>query len=202
MTKDRTHLSDDRLLDVSLDGACGGSESSTAPTASEMQHLADCPACEARRSRLAGLLADAGGVVAAQADAYFTADRLAKQRAHILERLEHEARHGRVITFPAAHGQPPALRGRPGTRWIAAAAAAGLLIGFVAEHVAHRFPGGPSAIALVDADPDALQLVAAPLSEEEFLGRMELAVEGTAGSALRPLDELTPRVWEVAAQTR
>jgi len=29
---------------------------------------------------------------------------------------------------------------------------------------------------------------------------MEMAVEGTAGSALRPLDDLTPRVWEVAAR--
>lgn len=150
-----------------------------------------------------GLMAEVGEVLAAQADVHFTDDRLAKQRAHVLERLEQEARHGRVITFPAAHAHVPALRARPAVRWIAAAAAAGLFIGFVAEHVAHRVPGRPAsppAIAGADGAPDTLSFIVAPLSEEEFLGRMEIAVEGTAGSALRPLDDLTPRVWEVAAQ--
>lgn len=193
MTTHQTHVPDDRLIDLCLEAA---------PLAAEAQHLADCAACGERRSRLAGLLTEAGDVVAAQADAYFTDDRLARQRAHILERLEHEARHGRVITFPAAHAGTPAFRARPGMRWIAGAAAAGLLIGFVADHLAHRMPArpAPSAIVAVDTQPDTLQLVAAPLSEEEFLGRMELAMEGTAGTALRPLDDLTPRVWEVAAQ--
>lgn len=194
MTMRQNHLSDDRLIDVCLDGGS---------LAAEAQHLADCPACEERRARLVQLLAEVRDVAAAQADAFFTPDRLAKQRAHVLDRLEHEARHGRVITFPAAQGHAPALRARPGMRWVAAAAAAGLLIGFVAEHVAHRVPGRPSsppAIAAADAPTEALQFVVGPLSDEEFLGRMELAVEGTAGSALRPLDDLTPRVWEVAAQ--
>ena len=193
MTKHHAHVSDDRLVDLCLDNS---------PLVAEAAHLADCPACEARRSRLAALLTEARDVMAAQADTYFTVDRLAKQRAHILERLEHEARHGRVITFPAAHGSTPAFRARPGMRWIASAAAAGLFIGFVADHMAHRVPAGQirSAIIATDGRPQTLQLVVAPLSEEEFLGRMELAVEGTAGTALRPLDDLTPRVWEVAAQ--
>lgn len=148
-----------------------------------------------------GLMADVGGVIAAQADVHFTDERLAKQRTRILERLEEEARHGRVITFPTAHASAPALRSRPGMRWIAAAAAAGLLIGFVADHLAHRMPArpAPSALTAVGAQ-DALQLVAVPLSEEELLGRLELAVEGTAGSALRSLDDLTPHVWEAATR--
>jgi hypothetical protein len=200
--KHHAHVSDDRLIDFCLE-AFGRGDACAAPTAAEQQHLTHCAACEARRSRLADLLTETCDVVAAQADAYFTADRLAKQRARVLERLEHEARHGRVITFPAAHGSAPAFRARPGLRWIAGAAAAGLLIGVVADHVAHRLPARqtPSAnVVATDARPETLQLVAAPLSDEEFLGRMELAVEGTAGPALRPLDDLTPRVWEVAAQ--
>jgi hypothetical protein len=202
MTKHHAHVSDDRLIDLCLE-AFGRGDACVAPTASEQQHLADCAACEGRRSRLLDLLTETSDVVAAQADAYFTADRLAKQRAHVLERLEHEARHGRVITFPAAHGSGPAFRVRPGMRWIAGAAAAGLLIGVIADQVAHRVPArqAPGAIVVAtDAHAEALQLVAVPLSDEEFLGRMELAVEGTAGSALRPLDDLTPRVWEVAAR--
>lgn len=192
MTMHQPHLSDDRLIDVCLDDGS---------LAAEAAHLAGCPACEERRARLLLLLAEVREVATAQADAFFTPDRLDKQRAHVLERLEHEARHGRVISFPAAHGHAPALRARPGIRWVAAAAAAGLLIGFVAEHVAHRVPGRSGAPpAIADATADALQFAVVPLSEEEFLGRIELAVEGTAGSALRPLDDLTPRVWEVTAQ--
>ena len=195
MTMRQPHLSDDQLIDVCLDEGS---------LAAEAEHLAGCPACEERRARLLRLLAEVREVAAAQADAFFTPDRLDKQRAHVLERLEHEARHGRVISFPAAHGHAPALRARPGMRWVAAAAAAGLLIGFVAEHVAHRAPGRsaapPAMAAATDAQADALQFLVAPLSEEEFLGRIEMAVEGTAGSALRPLDDLTPRVWEVTAQ--
>ena len=40
----------------------------------------------------------------------------------------------------------------------------------------------------------------APLSEEEFLDRLEAAIDGAGGSSLRPLHDLTPLVWEVAAQ--
>jgi Asp-tRNA(Asn)/Glu-tRNA(Gln) amidotransferase A subunit family amidase len=193
MTKHHAHVSDDRLVDLCLEEA---------PLQAELQHLAGCAMCQGRRSRLADLLIEARHVVEAQADAYFTVDRLAKQRAHILERLDHEARHGRVITFPTAYATAVALRARPGMRWLAGAAAAGLLIGFVADHVAHRVPArqASSTIAAIDAGPATLQLVAAPLSDEELLGRMELAVEGMTGSALQPLDDLTPRVWEVAAQ--
>ena len=65
-------------------------------------------------------------VTTAEADAAFSDERLAKQRARILQRLEQEGRPGRVITFPAAHTQRPPLRARPGMRWVAGAAAAGL----------------------------------------------------------------------------
>jgi hypothetical protein len=190
MTRGQHHLSDDRLIEVCLDRA---------PLADEAQHLTACAACEARRASLADLLTEVAVAVAAPADAHFTTDRLARQRARILERIEHEARHGRVITFPAAHAHGRTLPARPRMRWVAAAAAAGLLIGFVAEHVAHRIPSRqpqPSTMAAAGARPP----VGASLSEEEVLGRIETAMDGTAGSALRPLDDLTPRVWEVAAQ--
>lgn len=191
MTMRQHHLSDDRLIDVYLDGAS---------LAAEQQHLASCPACEARRTRLARLLTDVADVVAAQADAVFTAERLAQQRARILQRIEQEARHGRVISFPASHGHASSLRARPGMRWIAGAAAAGLIIGLVGGHLAHQLPRGGRIITTGEPAAETLQLVAAPLSEEEFLGRIEMAVESIAGSSLRPLDDLTPRVWEVAAQ--
>jgi len=189
------HLSDDRLIDVCLDRA---------PAAIERQHLERCHACEERRASLARLLADASNVARAEADAVFSPERLSRQHARILQRVEQEARLGRIISFPAGHGLGPSLlRVRPGMRWIASAAAAGLVIGLVAGHLVHDLPAGralPASQAVGTPAGAGLQAVATTMSEEEFLGRIEVAIEGTSGSALRPLDDLTPLVWEIAAQ--
>lgn len=189
-----SHLSDDRLIEVCLDRP---------PAASERQHLEHCALCEGRRADLERLLADVSDVARAEADAVFTPERLDRQHGRILQRVEHEAPHGRVISFPAGHGQGPStLRARPGMRWIAGAAAAGLVIGLLAGHLAHDLPtAGSSLASQAGGPPEAavLQAVSATVSEEEFLGRLELAIDGAGGSALRPLHELTPLVWEVAA---
>ena len=193
------HLSDDRLIDVCLDHA---------PAATEQQHLATCGVCEERRATLARLLNETSTVAVAEADAVFTDERLARQRAHILQRVEQESRQGRLISFPAGHTSSPSLlRARPAARWIAGAAAAGLFIGLLAGHLTHDFTAGrvmPSSLTASRAASSpaaaALQAVSTSMSEEEFLGRLEIAIEGTGSSALRPLDDLTPLVWEVAAQ--
>jgi hypothetical protein len=190
------HLSDDRLIEVCLQHAAG---------VTEQRHLASCDACRQRRLRLARLLDDTATVAAAEADALFTDERLARQRAHILQRVEQESRQGQLISFPAGHGASPMrLRVRPASRWIAGAAAAGLLIGMLAGHLAHDFTAAPrvppSQTAVVTTPTARFQAVSTTLSEEEFLGRLEIATEGTGGSALRALDDLTPLVWEVAAQ--
>jgi hypothetical protein len=189
------HLSDDRLIEVCLHHA---------PGVTEQQHLASCDACQQRRSSLARLLDDTSGVAAAEADALFTDERLARQRAHILQRVEQESRHGQLISFPAGHAASPTLlRVRPASRWIAGAAAAGLFIGLLAGHLTHDFTAGrvlPAQRAMATPATATVQAVSTTMSEEEFLGRLEVAIEGTAGSALRPLDDLTPLVWEVAAQ--
>jgi len=185
------HLSDDRLVEICLDGAHAAD-----------RHLAGCAACEARRARIARLLTETSAVATAEADRAFGDERLARQRARILQRLEHEGRPGRLITFPASQAPVPALRSRPRTRWIAVAASAGLVIGLLAGQVSQQFRGGAWMPAAASLEPDApaLQAVSMTLSEEELLGQLELVTEGTTGSALRPLDDLTPRVWEVAAQ--
>lgn len=188
------HLTDDRLIDVCLDRA---------PSATEQQHLSGCDICRERRASLARVLNDASEVASAEADTLFTEDRLSRQRAHILQRVEQESRHGQLITFPAGKATSPVrLRIRPASRWIAAAAAAGLFIGMLAGHLAHDFTARRVLPARATATIPAatIQAVSQTLSEEEFLGQIEMAIEGTGGSALRPLDDLTPLVWEVAAQ--
>jgi anti-sigma factor RsiW len=192
MIMTKRHLSDDRLIEVSLDEA---------RFPAERDHLDSCPACAERGAQLTRLLTDVAAVTTAEADAAFCDDRLAKQRARILQRLEHEGRPGRVIAFPATLSHGPSLRARPGMRWIAGAAAAGLVIGVLAGHLAHVVPGQwgvPPRMALQPPGA-ALQAVSTTMTEEELLGMLEVATEGT-GTSLRPLDDLTPRVWEVAAQ--
>jgi anti-sigma factor RsiW len=188
------HLSDDRLIDVCLRQEAA---------AKERQHLASCGACEERRASLARILTEVSDVAVAEGDALFTQERLDRQRAHILQRVDQESRHGRLISFPAGQGASPTLlRARPAARWIAGAAAAGLFIGLLAGHLTHDFTAGrvlPSRAQTASSAP-TFQAVSTTMSEEEFLGRIEIAIEGTGGTALRPLDDLTPLVWEVAAQ--
>ena len=189
----RQHLSEDRLLEVCLDRE---------PLASERRHLALCPSCEERRARVALLVGEVSDVAAAEADVAFGPERLARQRARILQRLEHEGRPGRLISFPASPVPAPSLRTRPRTRWVGVAAAAGLVIGLLAGQVTQQFRGvmAPPSQAGLDRAPGTLQAVSMTLSDEEFLGRLELAAEDTSGAALQPLDDMTPLVWEVAAQ--
>jgi len=188
------HLSDDRLIDVCLD---------CVPATSERQHLEHCALCGGRRAELARLLVDISDVAHAEADAVFPPERLSKQHGRILQRIGQIAPHGRVISFPTGHEQGPSpLRARPGMRWMAGAAAAGLVIGLLAGHLAHDLPtAGVSPASQAGAPQEAatLQAVSTTLSEEEFLGRLEMAIDGAGGPALRPLHDLTPLVWEVTA---
>jgi anti-sigma factor RsiW len=189
----KRHLSDDRLIEVCLD-------ETRFPT--ERDHLDSCPACAERSAHLTRLLTEVATVTTAEADAAFCDDRLAKQRTRILQRLEQEGRPGRVIAFPAGLSHGPSLRARPGMRWIAGAAAAGLLIGVLAGHLAHVVPGqwGVAPRMALQPEGPTLHAVSTTMTEEELLGMLEVALEGTGGTSLRPLDDLTPRVWEVAAQ--
>jgi hypothetical protein len=199
MNMGHTHLSEERLIEVCLD---------VAPEAREREHLEICAECGHRRAEIARMLTDLRDAAVVEADAAFPADRLVRQQARILQRLEHEGRPARIIAFPAHGAEPSILRTRPAMRWIAGAAAAGLVIGLLAGHLAHDFsitrPASRSQVAVAarQALPAAptLRAVATTISEDEFLGQIELAIEGTGGTALRPLDDLTPRVWEVTAR--
>ena len=90
MMKAHRHLSDDQLIELCLGGAA--------------HPVADCPSCEARRADVVALLDEVSDAAIREADAAFPADRLARQQARILQRLEQDGRPGRLITFPG-HAQ-------------------------------------------------------------------------------------------------
>jgi hypothetical protein len=188
------HLSDDRLIEISLAGSV---------PAGDHAHLAACPECVQRRATLTELLDEIDHAATLEVDTLFPADRLARQQAHILQRIDQDGRPGRLIAFPAA--QPPTpllLRSRPRARWAAGVAAAAFVVGLLAGHLVHDFPGaarrGTPAPRMVANETDAtpLRAVSTTLSDDEFLGQIELAVGSAGPSALRPLDALTPRAWE------
>lgn len=204
-----SHLSDDRLFEMCLFDSAAGD----AASAAEQQHLAACARCDARRAQLVHLLDEVSDTAAQAADAAFPPERLARQQARILSHLQHEGRPARVIAFPAGHTQhePMVSRTRPRSRWIAAAAVAGLVVGVIAGRFGHdstfNRPGGARIIVARTADQPALratgtsatiqEVSASMVSDEEFLTQLELAIDAPAAAALQPLDDLTPYAWEV-----
>jgi hypothetical protein len=193
--KTTPHLTDERMFDTCMHGGSEG----------DRQHLSFCNECRARHEDLTTLLAETAEAAATDADEVFTPERLARQRARVLHRIEQDGRPGMVVPFPVGQvGRIRQLPARPAAaRWVAGAAAAGLVVGVLAGHFAHDFrvQSQPQAtFAAVRPDVPTLATVTATgLSEEEFLGQMELALESTSGATLEPLHEMTPLVWEVAA---
>jgi hypothetical protein len=188
MMKAHSHLSDDQLIELCLVGD---------PPAGHA-----CASCDARHAELAALLHEVASAAAEEADAAFPAERLSRQQTRILQRLEQDGRPGRLIAFPGHPQEPPAARTRPASRWIAAAAAAGLVIGLFAGHFTRTLPGdtppaAPIARATDAAEAATLHAVATTFSEDEFLGQIESIAESPGGDALRPLHDATPRAWEV-----
>jgi hypothetical protein len=187
------HVCDDRLIDLCVSGAAAGSD--------EAAHLSACATCQARRLSIVGILEELDMAAAASADAAFPPDRLERQQARILQRVDQDGRPGRLIAFPA--NQPPAtlLRSRSGVRWAAAAAAAAFVFGLVAGHLAHNLSLGnepqPAGIVSNNTAPPPLRAVSTTFSEDEFLGQIELAAAQSGPVALRALDAMTPRAWEV-----
>lgn len=179
----RGHLSDTALIELST---CDD-----APVSSRA-HLASCPVCQARHAQVSELLATCGDMATREADARFTPDRLARQHARILQRLDQDGRPARVIAFPVVQAYDIPVRRRPASRWIAAAAVAGLLIGLVAGRLgpARSLPSQMTATHAGVA-PETM------MSDDELLGQIERAIDGPSGRSLRPLDELTPTSWEV-----
>jgi len=196
------HISDDRLMEVCM---------LEAPSIAEQQHLGACARCDARRARLLALLDDVSGTAAADADAAFPPERLARQQTRILGYLLHNGRPARVIAFPAGPAHEPMVsRTRPSTRWVAAAAVAGLVIGIFAGRFGHDYsflrPAGSPVIVARSANglglsaaggAGSIREVSAAASDEEFLSQIEIAIDGPSAAALQPLDDLTPRAWEV-----
>lgn len=195
------HLTDDQLMEAYV-------------LASESGHLNVCDECRARYENLAGMLEQVRDDAVAEADAIFTAERLDDQRDRIVRRLERHGHPADVLLFPNRAGGE--LAGRrllgPARRWIAGAAAAGLVAGLFLGFAVDRRVGGaatmrrlelPARIAVTEFQSAAAQ--ASMLRDEQILTEIEEALTGPRKVLeLRALDAMTtpPELQEVSLDLR
>jgi len=204
------HLQDERLYECYYAERRG--DVLDPPTA---EHLSDCTACSHRFDELSQFMTALRNDADAEVDALFPPDKLRAQQQDIARRVEHIGRPARVISFPGrlAVRQPSTSTVRLATRWIAAAAAAGLFVG-VAAGTAFNFGGrlnfSPSArvsygqagrgrsMANVPSHlvPPHID-VTPPVSDDAFMSDLESALDSPHTRELVVFDALTPHVREI-----
>ena len=116
-----SHLDDAALAELWTNALADGA------ALPEHPHLQACAECRVRFTSFSNWMTEIRDTAVADAETDLTAERLASQQAQIFRRLEAAERPARVITFPkhsASDARPSSVR-----RWIAAAAAAGLITG-------------------------------------------------------------------------
>jgi hypothetical protein len=206
---DRHHPADDRLIALYFGDAEAGAEEER----SVRQHVHGCETCTWRYTELIAPLERLRSDAASEADEIFTPARLDAQRAAIRERLEQGARANRVIPFPASRPTlDRAIIARPMFRWVAAAAAAGLLVGVSAGRfiTVNRAVGSPAGTVAMAPARTAPALPSRPVAyrsdsaeaDEAFLTEVEAAVSRHRIAALSALDALTPHAREAVMARR
>ncbi len=182
-----------------------------------VDHLATCADCAGRFQDMAAMMNELRDAADADADAVFSPARLEEQRQQILRRLEHVNRPARVISFPgrdaAADARPAGLMA---PRWVAAAAAAGLFIGFavggyLGPERLHRArtssftQSTPPAMSVQRVSSTPAVRVGATQPEtaddDAFLIELETALVRHARE-LQPFDAMTPYVSDVENRGR
>ncbi len=211
-----SHLQDDSLSDCYFAERRG--EALDPPAA---EHLADCPSCSDRYADFARFMTSLREDANVEVETWFPAERLRAQRQEIARRLESIGRAARVISFPGrlvARRVHPATT-RMATRWIAAAAAAGLFVGVAAGTLfdfGNRFDlglhgrrgfgrlvsreagnaAGPARVTPVPAAA-ATARAAAPDEDNEFMSALDLALDRPHTLELVAFDALTPHVRDI-----
>lgn len=207
----RAHLHDKQLFDCYLSERIG--EPIDPPAA---EHLADCQGCGARYGELVLLMDALRREADAETHERFTPERLRAQQQQIRRRVDQVGRPARIIDFPVhivtRHMKATGARGV--TRWVYAAAAAGLVVGVglgavyqsewaslqtgrraaavrqIGVQRARVTPGAASSVSSVEG------------SEDAFLSELEVALERPHTPTLQPFDALTPHVRDVSDRVR
>ena len=181
------------------------------PTA---EHLGDCDACRRRYDELGHFLTTLRTESDAELEASFPPERMRTQLQDIARRLESIGRAARVISFPGSMAlrQAHASTARLATRWVAAAAAAGLFVGVAAGTAFNfgsrlnfaqpaRFNVGQAPRQRIGSSVPALLApagvgVSADI-DDAFMSELDTALDRPHTSELVVYDALTPHVREI-----
>jgi anti-sigma factor RsiW len=206
------HLQDDVLYDCYYAERRG--QPIDPPSA---EHLVDCDACARRYADVGVFMATLSADAEAEVDALFPPERLRQQQQDVAKRLEMVGRAARVIMFPGRRSVAPAQTARPSatrvtTRWIAAAAAAGLFVGVAAGTFFNFVPGfdfsssirGNAGTRQVSTALPS-HLVPSPVkpaaeivdTDDRFMSDLESVLDRPHTSELIAFDALTPHVREI-----
>lgn len=186
-----SHLDDAAFAELWTNALADGT------TTADQPHLRDCAECRLRFASFSSWMEDVRAEAQADADEALSPERLAAQQAQIFRRLEAAERPARVIAFPKH--SPAYVRQFPVRRWIATAAAAGLITGVgLGQMWNFRIPT-PSGFSdrIADATPRSLPGPAAipavvTVSDEVTLAEIE-EISTPRYEALRAYDTFTPR---------
>jgi hypothetical protein len=195
------HLHEERLFECYLAEHAG--EPMEPPAA---EHLADCAECAARYADLRRFMEGLRSEADHELDEVFPAERLRVQQQQIARRIDHMGHAARIISFPGrVPDRPaPATRSRVARRWLAGAAAAGLMMGVGLGSFLYRDAPAPEAETVPasaifgPAEPPIVRTRAPEVVNDlDFLSELEIALERPNTPELLALDELTPHVREV-----
>jgi hypothetical protein len=180
------------------------------------EHLSDCDTCGRRYADVGAFLNQLDDDADADVSALFSPERLRQQQQEIAKRLELVGRAARVITFPSRPHTVAGPKARPSaTRWVAAAAAAGLFVGVAAGTAFNFIPGfnfvntpRHSPIAAARSVPTSAlpsHLSQPPVAkaadivdtDDRFMSDLESSLDRPHTSELVAFDALTPHVREI-----
>lgn len=188
----RGHLSEDALVAAWYSGECPA-------------HLDACDLCAERALEVSRWLEQTRELGMAEADAAFPIERLAAQQTQILRRLEQLDRPSKLLSFPRAAAAAPGHHDfvshehRHFAGWIAAAAAAGLILGVIGGRLSVWQPSQQS-VRTAAAAPKAPDAQRAADQRADLL--LESEVSQPQIHSLSALDTMTPQVTVARASSR
>jgi hypothetical protein len=166
------------------------------PEGPRQVHLRNCGECRAQYAAFTGWLEAAAADGRAEADEAFPADRLAAQQSHIMRRLEAMGRPAKILTFPRFAG-PISVQHSTRQRWIASAAAAGLIVGIALGNLVdfHRPVSEPAATprVAVHTSDRGITPVGLTVSDETLVYDADFSSSSArVPDVLRPIHDITP----------
>jgi hypothetical protein len=186
-----SHLDDAAFAELWTNALADGTQPAEHP------HFQQCAECRIRFTSFSHWLEEVRDDAVGEAQEVVTPERLAAQQAQIFRRLEASVRPARVIAFPNA---PAPTRPTPIHRWVAAAAAAGLLMGVGLGQLLDlrptpaptSFPTERVTASMPRGNPARGAVVPASFNEAASLEELEAAASPDY-EALRAYETFTPR---------